>query len=61
MNAPTSALGLLFPGHDCQTGRFCNPAVLTNGQLLDAAEATGFEVLGAAAHDGVSAALPRIL
>lgn len=36
---------LLFPGHDCQTARFAEFTGLTNGQLLDAAEAAGFEVL----------------
>ncbi len=36
---------LLFPGHDCQTARFAGFTGLTNGQLLDAAEAAGFEVL----------------
>jgi predicted nuclease of predicted toxin-antitoxin system len=35
----------LFPGHDCQTARFANLAGLKNGQLLDAAEAAGFDVL----------------
>ena len=35
----------LFPGHDCQTARFAEFTGLTNGQLLDAAEAAGFEVL----------------
>ena len=38
-------LRLLFPGHDCQTARFAHLAGLKNGQLLDAAEAAGFEVL----------------
>ncbi len=36
---------LLFPGHDCQTARFAEFTGMTNGQLLDAAEAAGFEVL----------------
>ena len=36
---------LLFPGHDCQTARFAEFTGLTNGQLLDAAEAAEFEVL----------------
>ena len=36
---------LSFPGHDCQTARFAEFTGLTNGQLLDAAEAAGFEVL----------------
>ena len=35
---------LLFPGHDCQTAPLCRVHG-TNGQLLDAAEAAGFEVL----------------
>ena len=38
-------LRLLFRGHECQTARFANPAGLTNGRLLDAAEAAGFDVL----------------
>jgi hypothetical protein len=38
-------LGLLFPGHDCQTARFANLAGLKNGRLLEAAEAAGFDVL----------------
>jgi predicted nuclease of predicted toxin-antitoxin system len=38
-------LRLLFPGHDCQTARFAGFTGLTNGQLLDAAEAAGFEAL----------------
>jgi len=36
---------LLFPDHDCQTARFARLAGLKNGQLLDAAEAGGFQVL----------------
>ena len=36
---------LLFPLHDCQTARFARLAGLKNGQLLDAAEAGGFDVL----------------
>lgn len=36
---------LSFPGHDCQTARFANLAGLKNGQLLEAAEAAGFDVL----------------
>ncbi|HEX4229387.1 MAG TPA: hypothetical protein VHZ07_12015 [Bryobacteraceae bacterium] len=38
-------LRFLFAGHDCQTSRFANLAGLKNGQLLDAAEAAGFERL----------------
>ena len=38
-------LRLLFRGHECQTARFANLAGLTNGRLLDAAEAAGFDVL----------------
>jgi hypothetical protein len=38
-------LRFLFAGHDCQTSRFASLAGLKNGQLLDAAEAAGFEVL----------------
>ena len=38
-------LRLLFRGHKCQTARFANLAGLTNGRLLDAAEAAGFDVL----------------
>lgn len=37
-------LRLLFPGHDCQTARFAL-AGLRNGQLLEAAENAGFDVL----------------
>ena len=36
---------LLFPGHDCQTARHAGLAGSKNGRLLDAAEATGFDVL----------------
>ena len=36
---------LLFPGHECQTARFANLAGLKNGDLLEAAQAAGFEVL----------------
>ena len=36
---------LLFPGHGCQTTRFAKLAGLKNGQLLDAAEESGFQVL----------------
>jgi hypothetical protein len=35
----------LFPGHDCQTARFANLAGLSNGDLLSAAEALGFDVI----------------
>ena len=38
-------LRLLFPGYDCQTARFANLVGLTNGRLLEAAEAAGFDVL----------------
>ena len=38
-------LRLLFPDHDCQTARFANLAGMKNGQLLDAAEDAGFDVL----------------
>jgi len=36
---------LLFPDHDYQIARFARLAGLKNGQLLDAAEAVGFQVL----------------
>ncbi len=36
-------LRFLFPDHDCQTARFANLAGLKNGDLLEAAEAAGFE------------------
>lgn len=35
----------LFPEHDCRTARFAELTGLSNGQLLEAAEAVGFEVL----------------
>ena len=38
-------LRLSFPSHDCVTARFAGLAGLKNGQLLDAAEAAGFDVL----------------
>ena len=38
-------LRLSFPEHDCRTVRFAGLAGLKNGQLLDAAEAAGFDVL----------------
>jgi predicted nuclease of predicted toxin-antitoxin system len=38
-------LRLSFSNHDCQTARFAGFAGLKNGQLLDAAEAAGFDVL----------------
>ena len=38
-------LRLSFPRHDCVTVRFAGLAGLKNGQLLDAAEAAGFDVL----------------
>lgn len=34
-----------FPGHDCQTARYAKLTGMKNGQLLAAAEATGFDVL----------------
>lgn len=34
-----------FVGHDCQTARFADLAGLKNGQLLEAAEAAGFDVM----------------
>jgi alkanesulfonate monooxygenase SsuD/methylene tetrahydromethanopterin reductase-like flavin-dependent oxidoreductase (luciferase family) len=34
-----------FPGHDCRTARFAGLAGLKNGQLLEAADAAGFDVL----------------
>ena len=37
-------LRLLIPGYDCQTARFANFAGLNNGDLLDAANACGFDV-----------------
>ena len=38
-------LRFLFPDHDCQTARFANLAGLKNGDLLEAAETAGFDVL----------------
>lgn len=38
-------LRFLFHGHDCQTARFAKLAGLKNGQLLEAAEAAGFDIL----------------
>jgi hypothetical protein len=38
-------LRLSFPEHDCWTARFAGLAGLSNGQLLDAAEGAGFDVL----------------
>ena len=38
-------LRLSFPEHDCRTARFAGLAGLKNGQLLEAAEAAGFDVL----------------
>src|ERR1700693_3354581 len=35
----------LFPEHDCQTARFAKLAGLSNGDLLSAAEISGFDVL----------------
>jgi hypothetical protein len=34
----------LFPGHDCETARYAGLAGLSNGTLLSAAEAAGFDV-----------------
>src|SRR5580704_4298864 len=34
-----------FPGHDCQTARYAGFAGLENGDLLQAAESAGFDVL----------------
>ena len=34
-----------FTGYDCQTAPLANLAGLSNGELLDAAEAAGFDVL----------------
>jgi hypothetical protein len=34
-----------FADHDCQTARYAKLAGLTNGRLLSAADAAGFEVL----------------
>jgi hypothetical protein len=34
-----------FPGHECHTCRYAGFKVLSNGKLLAAAEAAGFEVL----------------
>ena len=34
-----------FPGHECQTARYAGFAGLKNGDLLDAAESAGFDVL----------------
>jgi hypothetical protein len=38
-------LRLSFAEHDCQSARFAGLAGLKNGHLLDAAEASGFDVL----------------
>ena len=38
-------LRLSFAEHDCQSARFAGLAGLKNGELLDAAEAAGFDVL----------------
>jgi len=38
-------LRYLFHGHDCQTARFARLAGLKNGQLLEAAESAGFDIL----------------
>jgi hypothetical protein len=38
-------LRYLFQGHDCQTARYVGLAGLSNGGLLAAAEAAGFEVI----------------
>lgn len=34
-----------LPGHDCQSARYAGFGGLTNGDLLDAAEAAKFEIL----------------
>lgn len=34
-----------FPNHDCQSARYAGYKELENGELLDAAEAAGFNVL----------------
>lgn len=36
---------LQLPEHDCQTAQFAGLAGLKNGQLLDAAERGGFDIL----------------
>ncbi|HYW43976.1 MAG TPA: hypothetical protein VE959_14035 [Bryobacteraceae bacterium] len=38
-------LRLLFPDYDCRTARFAKLAGLKNGQLLEAAEVAGFDIL----------------
>jgi hypothetical protein len=38
-------LRLLFGDHDCQTARFAALSGLRNGQLIEAAEQAGFDVL----------------
>jgi hypothetical protein len=38
-------LRFLFPGHECQTARFAKLAGLKNGELLEAAESAGFDIL----------------
>jgi predicted nuclease of predicted toxin-antitoxin system len=38
-------LRFLFHGYSCQTARFAKLAGLKNGQLLEAAEAAGFDIL----------------
>jgi hypothetical protein len=38
-------LRYFFPEHECHTAAFANLAGLKNGRLLDAAEASGFDVL----------------
>jgi hypothetical protein len=35
-----------LPGHECQSTRYAGFGGLKNGELLDAAEAAGFDVLG---------------
>ena len=34
-----------LPGHECQSARYAGFGGLKNGELLDAAEAAGFDVL----------------
>lgn len=38
-------LRFLFRDHECQTARFAKLAGLKNGQLLEAAETAGFDIL----------------
>jgi hypothetical protein len=41
----TRSLGTTAIGHDCQTCRYARLKRMTNGRLLAAAEAAGFELL----------------